>query len=90
MKSIFVLLALSLFAVVYCDFVVADVVLSRDYDAMVGDVDGADRTGRAYSVYRLGQIDTRKSTLEVFAVWSSAKRVHTTLFGEGWCVPALD
>ncbi len=90
MKSTLMFLTLSLFAVVHCDFAVADVALSRGYAAMVGNMEGVDRKGRAYSVYRLGRIDTRKSTLEVFAVWSSAKRAHTTLFGEGWCVPVLD
>ena len=68
----------------------ADVVLAHGVAAVMGEMEGVDRCGRAFSAYRLGHVDTRQTRLVVYAVWNSSRQAASTLFGEGWRVPMLE
>ena len=68
----------------------ADVVLAHGVAAVMGEMEGVDRCGRAFSAYRSGHVDTRQARLVVYAVWNSSRQAASTLFGEGWRVPMLE
>ena len=77
-------------AITISEFARADIVLAQGAAAIAGSMEGVDRNGMAYSVYRLGVINTRMSHVSVYAFWSSSKKMDSSLFGNGWCVPALE